>query len=167
MPVGNRFVMGHNEEIHQDDSIEFKYKLPLGAIKRLIKSYYSDIRGIDEQWVYLATTGSTEIRLQPYCSRMLANIKEQLDKHGHKGKKIIDEVFDQYFKDDYEKMKRYKKNHSGQDINSFEICDDPQCCNYSNNIFFKTKTFLGIVKKAFLCCFMNPTPKEECHLVWR
>lgn len=158
--LGDRSVIGYNEEIHQDDSIELNYKLPLGAIKRLIKSYYSEIRSIDEQSVYLAITGSTEIRLHPYCYRMLANIQQQLDKHGCKGKKIIDEVFNQYFKDDYEKLKRYEKNHSGQGVDFFEICDDPLCCNYSNNIFFKAKTFLGIVKKAFLCCLMGPIPKD-------
>src|SRR3990167_9820281 len=91
-------IIGYNEEIHDEDSVEFTYKLPLGAIKRLIKSYYEDIQSIDSASVYMATSGSSEIRMHPYCYRMIADLRKQLDKHSLNGEKIGDEVFDQYFK---------------------------------------------------------------------
>ena len=126
--MGGHLIMGYNEEIHGDDSIEFTYKLPLGAIKRLIKTYYENLRSIFEESTYMGQTGSSEIRMEPYCNRMIGEIIEQLDKHGLDGKKIDDEVFDRYFKADYEKMKRFRKNHGQNVMYDFKPCNDPECC---------------------------------------
>lgn len=104
-------TVGYNPEIHEEDDLEFTYKLPLGAIKRLIRSYYEDIQMYDEELVYLSTSSSSGLRGEPYCYRMLSDIRKQLSKYGLNGKKIIDEVFDQYFKADYKKMKSFNKNH--------------------------------------------------------
>src|SRR3990167_11353643 len=93
-------IIGYNKEIHIEDSLEFTYKLPLGAIKRLIRSYYKDIQMYDEENVYLATSSSSGDRGRPYCYRMLSDIRKQLDKHGLIGKKIDDEVFELYFEAD-------------------------------------------------------------------
>jgi len=128
MSLGNKFIVGYDAEIHEDDAKEFSYKLPLGAIKRLIKSYYDDIRSIDESGVYQSQSGSYEIRMWPYCYRMLEHIRKQVDKHGLEGKKIEDAVFNQYFKKDYDKMERHAKNHPNQGINDFVRCNDPKCC---------------------------------------
>lgn len=106
----NGVVIGFDPEIHDEDAIEFTYKLPLGAIKRLIKSYMQDIKSIDEEWTYTQDTGSYEIRMSPYCNKMLFAIEKQLNKLGLKGKNIIDEVFNQYFKADYKKMKSFNEN---------------------------------------------------------
>ncbi len=103
-------TLGYNKEIHEDDSIEFSYRLPLGAIKRLIKSYYEDILYIHQEFSYTGQTGSWEIRMKPYCNRMIVVIQKQLDKHNLNGKKIVDEVFDQYFKSEYGKMESYRKS---------------------------------------------------------
>ena len=127
MGAGN-IVIGYNEEIHYEDSIIFSYKLPLGAIKRLIRSYFEDIESVDEEWVYFAQTGSWENRIKPYCYRMIDSLSKQLDKNGFNGKKIIDDVFDQYFKDKYEKMKRFKKNHGIRVMEDFKRCKDAECC---------------------------------------
>lgn len=121
-------IIGYNEEIHIEDSQEFTYKLPLGAIKRLIKSYYEDIQMYDEENVYLATCSSTGDRARPYCYRMLNEIKKQLNDHGFNGKEIDDQVFNRYFKEDYEKMKRFNKNHGCDVLESFKPCNDPECC---------------------------------------
>ncbi len=133
-------VIGYNKEIHEDDSIVFSYKLPLGAIKRLIKSYYKDINDIDAFWVYYGSTGSDEIRVKPYCYRMIGEIQSQLVKHGLKGKEIVDEIFDAYFKKDYEKLEKFQKNHGDDDVQSesFKPCNDLECCK-SNKLFKGTK----------------------------
>ena len=129
MAVGDRFVIGYDEEIHYEDSIEFFYKLPLGAIKRLIRSYYEYIQMYDEENVYFATLSSSGMRGRPYCYRMINDLIKQLNKHGLNGEKIDDEVFARYFKEDYEKLKRFDKNHSDQGINDpFGRCNDPECC---------------------------------------
>lgn len=129
MPLGNIGVAGYVPEIHSEDALEFTYKLPLGAIKRLIKSYFEEIQDVDEESVYLHQSGSYGLRMWPYCYKMIDEICKQLNGHGLGGKKIIDEVFDTYFKKDYEKMKRFSKNHGDQDImNDFKPCDDPECC---------------------------------------
>lgn len=99
------------EAVKDEDDLEFTYKFPLGAIKRLIRSYYEDIQIFDEELVYLSTSSSSGLRGETYCYRMLNDIRKQLNKHGLNGKKIIDEVFDQYFKADYKKMKSFNKNH--------------------------------------------------------
>ncbi len=125
---GSRFIIGYNSEIHSDDALEFSYKLPLGAIKRLIESYYKDIQLIDSSGVYCGNSGSWEIRMHPYCYRMIANLRKQLYSHGFNGEEIDDEVFDQYFKADYEKMKRFSKNHGNDVMEGFKRCDDPECC---------------------------------------
>ena len=124
--------IGYDDEIHYEDSFEFTYKLPLGAIKRLIKSYFKDIDLVISDWVYYRQTGSWGIRIEPYCNRMISNLIKQLDKHGLNGKKIINEVFNRYFKVDYEKMNRYSKNHHDQDLmlGTFQPCNDLKCCNY-------------------------------------
>lgn len=121
-------IMGYNDEIHGDDSVEFTYKLPLGAIKRLIRSYYQALLSIWQSSVYAGQSGSTEIRMEPYCNRMIGNIIEQLNKHGLDGKKIDIEVFDHYFKADIEKMKRFRKNHGNNVMYDFKTCKDPICC---------------------------------------
>src|SRR5260221_13361126 len=92
MQLGN-FIAGFDSEIHEEDVIEHTYKLPLGAVKRLIRSYYDDIESIDSEGVYLCSSGSWGLRMWPYCHKMLNNIIEQLNKHGLKGKEIFDEVF--------------------------------------------------------------------------
>lgn len=126
--MGGNLIMGHNEEIHEEDSIIFSYEMPLGAIKRLIKSYYETLQSICGSATYTGQSGSWEIRMEPYCNRMIWEIIEQLNKHGLDGKKVDDEVFNRYFKDDYEKMKRFSKNHGSNVMESFEPCNDPKCC---------------------------------------
>ena len=126
--MGGHLIMGYSEEIHGDDSTEFTYKLPLGAIKRLIKSYYENLRSICEASTYLGQSGSSEIRLEPYCRRMISDIVGQLNKNGLNGEKIEEEVFDQYFKANDEKLKRFRRNHGFNVMESFKPCNDPECC---------------------------------------
>lgn len=128
MPLGDIGVVGYDPEIHGEDALEFTYKLPIGAIKRLIRSYFEEMKSIDAGGVYYGMSGSYEIRMYPYCNRMLYEIKTQLDKNGIEGRKVIDEVFDDYFKEDYEKMKRFSKNHGDNTMEAFKPCNDPLCC---------------------------------------
>lgn len=128
VPTDVGIIIGHNSEIHEEDSIEFIYKLPLGAIKRLIRSYYEVLLSIWQSSVYMGQSGSWEIRMEPYCNRMIGDIIEQLNKHGLDGKKINDEVFNRYFKADLEKMKRFRKNHGNNVMYGFKTCKDPICC---------------------------------------
>lgn len=129
MPLENIGIVGYVPEIHNEDAQEFTFKLPIGAIKRLIKSYYEDIKEVDEEGVYLHQSGSMGLRLRPYCYRMIDEVSKQLNKHGLEGKKIVDEVFDMYFKEDYEKMKKFDNNHGDQDITQdLKPCNDPKCC---------------------------------------
>jgi len=128
LAAGGRLIVGYDTEIHEEDSIIFSYRLPLGAIKRLIKSYYEDLQSICQSATYMGQSGSWEIRMEPYCNRMIWEIIDQLNKHGLDGKKIDGEVFDRYFKDDYEKMKRFSKNHGSNVMESFKPCNDPKCC---------------------------------------
>ena len=159
-------IIGYDPEIHKEDSLEFSYKLPIGAIKRLIHSYYEDIKMYDEENVYLATSSSSGLRGQPYCYRMIDDIRKQLDKHGFNGKQIVDEVFDEDFKADYEKMKRFNKNHGADVLETFERCNDPECCNYTNNLFFKAKVFLKLLKMVIMR-FEGFIPKvDEPHITW-
>lgn len=128
----NRFIIGYNEEIHSDDSIEFSYKLPLGAIKRLIKSYHEDLLSIYQDSTYLGQSGSWEIRMLPYCHAMLSNIEKQLNECGLNGNEICKEVFDKYFKAHKEQMDRYIKNHGKVSIDDCKPCKDPECCCKDN-----------------------------------
>src|SRR3989344_3251179 len=148
--VGTRGPIGYNKEIHEDDAIEFTYKLPLGATKRLIKSYYEDIQRIDSDYIYYASTGSYEIRMRPYYYRMIFDLRKQLDKHGLNWKKIDGEVFDRYFKKDYQEMERYDKNHSGQDpFNDIKSCKDPECCNQTRSLVYKLKIISRSLRMLF------------------
>ena len=149
MPLGTRGIVGYDSEIHDDDSVEFTYRLPLGAIKRLIRSYYKDIQMYDEENVYLATSSSSGLRGRSYCYRMLGDISRQLDKNGLNGKKIVDEVFDNNFKADYEKMKRFSKNHGVNAMESFKPCNDPECCKYTTSLFYKLRLSWLLLKKCF------------------
>ncbi|OGG13506.1 hypothetical protein A2773_03315 [Candidatus Gottesmanbacteria bacterium RIFCSPHIGHO2_01_FULL_39_10] len=141
-------IIGYNEEIHDEDSLEFTYKLPLGAIKRLITSYYDDIRSYDEENIYLATSSSSGLRGEPYCYRMLSDIGNQLDKHGLNGKKIDDEIFDNGFKAGYEKMKRFNKNHGFDVMETFKPCNDTECCNYTDSLSLKLRLLRELFKEA-------------------
>lgn len=156
-----------NLERGDEDTVEHKYKLPLEAIKRLIRSYYETIQSCDAENVYLSQYGSSDSRMRNGSYFMLDKIRKQLDKYGHDGKKIDDEVFDRYFKDAYERLKIYDKNHSGQGVVFFEPCNDPKCCNYTSNIFFKIKTFLKMFRMIFLICLLNPLQADgEFHISW-
>ena len=159
-------VLGYDPEIHDEDSVEFTYKLPLGAIKRLIKSYYEDIQSIDSASVYMATSGSSEIRMHPYCYRMIADLRKQLDKHGLNGKKICDEVFDQYFKADYENMRRFQKNHGSDVLETFEPCKDPECCNYTTNLFHKILIFWKLFKDALRGLRYKYVSNKPPRIIW-
>lgn len=127
--AGARMIIGYDPEIHDDDSVEFTYRLPLGAIKRLIQSYYEDIETYEAEWVYYAQSSSSGIRVVPYCYRMLDDIRKQLDKHELNGEIIVDEVFELGFKAKSEEMKRFKINHGSDALQeSFKKCEDPLCC---------------------------------------
>ncbi len=126
--AGKRFIIGYDSEIHGEDSYEFTYMLPVGAIKRLIKSYFEEMESVDQESAYLNQSGSHGLRMYSYADRMLGDLRKQLDKHLLPGEKIIDEVFDAYFKKSYDKMKGYQENHPNQGINDFERCKDPECC---------------------------------------
>lgn len=159
-------ILGHYPEIHEEDAIEFTYKLPLGAIKRLIRSYYETIKSIDSSGVYAGTSGSYEIRMWPYCYRVLGDIVQQLNKHGLDGKKIDEEVFNFYFKESYEKIERYSKNHTFDQAEGFKPCSDPQCCNYTNNPIFKVRVFWKSLK-ALINNFKGPITKDdEPRITW-
>lgn len=126
--LGAGLIFGYNKEIREDDHIEFSYRLPLGAIKRLFKSYYEDILSVHQEFIYMGQTSSLDMRTKRYCYEMIDDIVKQLEKHNLNGKKIFDKVFDQYFKSEYEKMKRFSKKH-GQNIqHNFKPCTDPKCC---------------------------------------
>lgn len=122
-------IIGYDPEIHEEDSQVFSYKLPLGAIKRLIRSYYDTIQNCDEENIYLATSSSSGMRAQSYCYRVISDLVEQLDKNKLDGEQIADEIFNRYFKDNYEKMKRFNKNHGVDVMETFRQCDDPKCCD--------------------------------------
>ena len=121
--TGN-YVMGYITEIHEDDALELTYKLPLGAIKRLIQSYFEEIEAIDQAWVYLGNSGSWEIRMEPYCYRMLGSIEKELNNHTLDGKKIINDIFIKFFKKSYDEMERFNKFHPNKDGS---LCDNPDC----------------------------------------
>jgi len=70
-------IIGYNSEIHKEDSLEFSYKLPIGAIKRLIQSYYEEMKDLDEEDIYMcACLGLTKygcIPTVPVCCRKSKN----------------------------------------------------------------------------------------------
>lgn len=158
-----RCVIGYNEEIHVDDATVFTYKLPLGAIKRLVRSYYEDIQGYDEENIYFRQSSSSGLRGRPYCYRMLDDIGKQLIKHKLNNKKIIQGVFDRYFKDSYTKLNRYSKNHQDQAVYyNFKPCSDPKCCNYTDSISFKLKILkellIETIKKMYSTFISSSLP---------
>lgn len=118
-----------NIKDYKKDLVEFNYKLPLVAIKKLIRSYYEEIYMYDRENVYLSTHSSSGNRSRTYCYQILKRVRDQLDKYGLEGKKIDDEVFDRYFKDEYEKMERFQKNHGNKVMYDFKPCNDPKCCD--------------------------------------
>jgi hypothetical protein len=126
--AGKKFVIGYDDEIHGEDSVEYNFKLPVGAIKRLIRSYYEEIYSICSMWIQCGQTGSYEIRMEPYCNRMISEIVKQLNKHGFNGQKIVDEVFNRSFKEDFDKLERFSKNHGDNIMEAFKPCSDPKCC---------------------------------------
>jgi len=97
---------------------------------------------------------------------MLSQIEKQLNKHGLEGRKIIDEVFNEHFKNDYERMKRFNKNHGIDVRETFKKCNDPECCNYTSNVFYKILVFWKLFKKMIMN-FSSSIPKnDEPHITW-
>lgn len=151
--IGKHLTVGYDPEIHGEESLEFSYKLPLGAIKRLAQSYFQEIEDIDAESAYFNQSGSAGLRMYSYANQMLKDLEKQLNKHQLPGKKILDEVFNTYFKNNYEKMNRYQKNHPNQGIDEFKRCKDPKCClpltikqkiqQLLHSINLLSKTFFG------------------------
>lgn len=139
--VGKQFIIGYDREIHGEDSVELTYTLPLGAIKRLIQSYFEEMEMVDRESVYLNQSGSHGLRMYSYASRMLKDLEKQMKKHGLPGKRIIKEVFNVYFKKEYDKMNKYQENHPSQSPYDFKRCEDPECCV---PLTFWKKTYLVI-----------------------
>lgn len=104
--VPGKFVVGMISEISPKNNKEISIQLPIEAIKRLIRSYYDDIRSYDEECVYLEQVDTTEMRRKDYADIMLASIEEQLGEAGLNAKEIQDEIFKMYFEDAYEKMRK-------------------------------------------------------------
>lgn len=120
---GEGHVIGYVEEIHKDGAIKVTITLPLGAIKRLISSYYETLEAIAQMSVYYGQTGSWEIRQKPYCDLMLDELICILNLHGQDGVTICQEIWDAKFKKKYDEMEVYKKAHE----NEKGQCDDPKC----------------------------------------
>lgn len=141
--VKNKKLISHNDAgydvgTQEDKSTKLDYKLSLDAIARLIKSYYNDTQSIDSGNVYLGSFGSSDRRTRLLCHMMLTDIKAQMNKHGLDGKKMMDEIFDHYFKEEYEAMDRFNKNHPFVDLNNFVQCEDPKCCRKNKNLHDQT-----------------------------
>jgi len=107
--IGKSYVAGWNPEIFGDDSVEYNFKLPLGAIRRLICSYYENIYSVIQGWVDFKLSGSYEIRIKAYAYNMLDYLAEQLNKNRLNGQKIINEVYNQSFKEKFEQLDNKKK----------------------------------------------------------
>jgi hypothetical protein len=114
-------VIGYDKELHNDHAMKINITLPLGAIKRLMESYLEDLAWIREACVYNGMSGSTEIRLGPYCNFMLNQLIEAVTVNGQDGKAVCDEVFERKFKKRHDDMDSYKKAQEN------EPCDDPEC----------------------------------------
>ncbi len=160
-------AIGYDQEIHGDDSLEFNYLLPIGAIKRLIKSYFEDMESIDQSSTYGGMTGSYEIRMRPYCNQMLNEIEKQLNTHRVNGRKIIDEVFEAYFKKSYDEMKVYSKNHDHLSYEDFKPCNDTKCCNYSYSFYYKLKVAFGLLKQVMkILSFKYVEKNKSPYIGW-
>lgn len=159
----NNLAIGYEPEVHGIDALEASYSLPLGAIKRLISSYYDEIKECNEENVYLGTSSSMGSRKRAYCSRMIADIRKQLDKHGLNGKKVDDEVFNQSFKKDFEEMERFYKNHGDKVLYFFKPCKDQLCCRYTKNLFHKVRTIVKIALEL-LRILRGWVPLKEPHI---
>lgn len=123
--IGKNFTIGYVPEIHKEDAIEVKLTLPIGAVKRLFKSYYEDIKENAIENVYLRQTSSYYGRLNDYAAEMIIFIRNQLNQQGLKGEELENDVFNQYFKEEFDEMRKYDKNHHKLD---FGIpCSDPAC----------------------------------------
>jgi len=86
--------LAHDGELHED-YVEYSYSLSLEAVKRLLKSYYDEIRAIHERNTNTRQTDQREFVEEPYYYAMIGDIKVQLNKLGLNGKKVADEVFQQ------------------------------------------------------------------------
>jgi len=103
--ITNGIMIGWNKEIFGEDSVEYNFKLPLGAIRRLIHSYFRDIYECRYGWIFLQTVGSSDMRRDIYAWRMLDHIEKELINNNLPGEEIIDDIFSRYFKKDFEMLK--------------------------------------------------------------
>lgn len=165
--IAGNIVIGYDPEIHSKDKLEYDFRLPLGAAKRLIRSYYEELRMIDEEGVYLGQSSSSNLRMYPFASRMIHDIKYQLGKQGVSGKKVADEVFEMYFKKAYAKMALYSKNHKNQLPDSFQQCSDTSCCNYTNSFNYKARILLKLLKEVFINIQGSIPKGKRPYISWR
>lgn len=125
---GRTLTILYDPKTLADEQWEFTYKLQYETIIRLIKSYYEDIISM-EVGGNVFSMGSSESSIRSRGYSMLNSISKQLDKHGLNGKMIIDEIYKEYFKDDFEHKQRYYDNHGSQLLmGDFKKCKDPLCC---------------------------------------
>lgn len=123
---GKGLVVGYDPEIHEEDAKKVVFKLPIGAVKRLIFSYCKDIENFHSEWVYSNTVGSIGMRRNQYAQRMIVFIEKQLNRQKIDGEELFKLVYNESFKESADRMKRFYKNHG--DAAPFEPCNDPNCC---------------------------------------
>ena len=88
---------------------EFVFKLPLRIIRKLIVSYWENIKECDEESVYFHQSGGYSLWACIHGNLALNTLKGELNRNCLNGQKIINEEFNRNFKKDYEDMKKFQK----------------------------------------------------------
>jgi hypothetical protein len=86
----SKIVIGYVEKIHKNDVGEIP--VTVGAVKRLLRSYWEEIKTIDNFFLETSTTGSYEIRMKPFCFEKISKLKNNLNKAEFDGENINNEV---------------------------------------------------------------------------
>ncbi len=106
---GETYLFPWPEEFEGANREEYNFILPLGAVKRLIRSYWKEIYLVIESQVQTQGTLSSDNALKIESYRMLVILMDQLAQQGLDGKCINEEVYNTYFKERFEELEKLDK----------------------------------------------------------
>ena len=108
------------------DETYYNFKLPLSAIKRLIRSYFDDIYNLEETWSEPWTgVSGWEERLHSHCYIMLNHIEECLTENGINGEGLIRHIYNEEYLEKFKEIEEYRKRNENWDSESAKKMKEP------------------------------------------
>ncbi len=147
----------------EDHTEEFTLKLPLSVIRKLIVSYWENIKDSDQEWVYIHQTGGPSLRSSNHGNFMLNVLGRELNRKGLKGQKIIDEEFNRNCKKDYDDMKKFQKKEERVKKHVEKVFKD--LFEYVSKNYIGVPDTINNIVRGELEAFQEKFEKEE-NRIW-